>query len=34
MDKNGEDYETAFAAVRKENQGLFDVMKQPAKPTK
>lgn len=34
MEKNGEDYETAFAAVRKENKGLFDVMKQPTQPTK
>jgi hypothetical protein len=34
MERNGEDYETAFAAVRKENQGLFESMKQPANPAK
>lgn len=29
METTGEDYETAFAAVRKEHAALFDAMKQP-----
>jgi hypothetical protein len=29
MSEHGEDYETAFAAVRKENAALFETMKQP-----
>lgn len=31
MSEKGEDYETAFASVRKEHAALFDTMKQPAK---